>query len=126
MPVQAALTLNTKVYVPRGKTSDVASWALVGDATFGGATSIVQESVRGPSKDGIYRVRFTLDVPKAATADSACGCIGSILSEGYADIQIRVPATFTTAERQDLVDRIQSLVATSVFDVSVGGLEGSW
>lgn len=126
MPVQSALVLNTKSYAPRGRASDIASWALVGDTTFGGATSTVTESVRGPSKDGISRVRFTLDVPKAATADSACGCIGSITAEAYADIQVRVPSTFTTAERQDFVDRIQSLVATSVFDVSVSALEPSW
>lgn len=126
MAAQSNLTLNTKVYVPRGRNGDEAAWALVGDATFGGATSLVKESVRGPSKDGITRVRFTLDVPKAASADSACGCTGQVTAQGYADIQIRVPSTFTTAERQDFVDRIQALVATSVFDVSVGALEPSW
>jgi hypothetical protein len=126
MAAQGNLTLNTKVYVPRGRNGDEAAWALVGDATFGGATSTVKESVRGPSKDGITRVRFTLDLPKAASADSACGCVGQITAQGYADIQIRVPSTFTTAERQDFVDRIQALVATTVFDVSVGALEPSW
>jgi hypothetical protein len=126
MPVQSAITLNTKVYNPRGKTNDVSSWALVGDATFGGATSVVQESVRGPSKDGVYRVRFTLNIPKAATADSTCACVGQILGQGIADISIAVPSGFTAAERQDFVDRIQALVATSVFDVAVGALEPSW
>lgn len=127
MPVQASMTLNAKAYLPRGRDPDGSSlWALVGDTTFGGATSQVKESVRGPSKDGIWRVRWTLDVPKAATDDSSCACIGQEIGRGFADIQIRVPATFTTAERQDFVDRLQAMVATSVFDVSTSALEGSW
>lgn len=126
MPAQASISLNTKVYNPRGKTNDVASWALVGDATFGGATSTLTESVRGPSKDGIYRTRWSLSVPKAAAADSACGCVGQIMATGDADIQIRIPISFTTAERQDFVDRIQSAVASAVFDDSVAKVEGSW
>jgi len=126
MPVQSNLTLNTKVYAPRGKTNDIASWALVGDTTFGGATSTVTESVRGPSKDGINRVRFHLDVPKAADEDSACACVGQVLGRATADVNVVVPSSFTTAERQDLADRIQSLVAASIFDSAVGDLEGSW
>ncbi len=126
MPAQSSLTLNTKVYVPRGKTNDVATWALVGDATFGGATSTVTESVRGPSKDGIYRTRWTLGAPKAAAADSACACTGQAIGTGDADIQIRIPSSYTTAERQDFVDRLQALVALAVFDSSISALEGSW
>jgi hypothetical protein len=126
MPVQATLVLNTKNYLPRGRNGDVASWQLVGDTTFGGATSTYQESVRGPSKDGINRIRHQLVVPKAAAADSACGCVGQVLAQADADIQIRMPSTFTTAERQDFVDRLQAAVATSVFDVSISALEPSW
>jgi hypothetical protein len=126
MAAQGNLTLNTKVYTPRGKTGDVANWQLYGDTTFGGASSAVSESVRGPTKDGVSRVHWKVSVPKAAAADSACACTGEVTSLGIADIQITVPNNFTTAERQDLVDRIQSLVATSTFDDSVAKLESSW
>jgi len=126
MPAQASMTLNSKVYTPRGTDSGISKWALVGDTSFGGATSTVSESVRGPSKDGIWRIRWTFDVPKAADDDSTCACTGQILGTAGADIQIRVPNTFTLAERQDFVDRLQAAVATSVFDVSVSSLEGSW
>lgn len=126
MSAQGNLTLNTKVYNPRGKTGDVASWALVGDATYGGAPSSVTESVRGPSKDGVSRVRFKLDVPKAATADSACGCAGSVIATGSADVNIIVPTNFTAAERLDFCLRIQALVANAVFTAAVSNLEGSW
>jgi hypothetical protein len=126
MPAQSALTLNTKVYNPRGRTNDIAQWALVGDTSFGGATSVVTESVRGPSKDGIYRSRWTVNVPKAAEADSTCACIGQAIGTGDVDISFRIPSSFTSSERADFVDRVQALVALAVFQSSVGDLEGSW
>lgn len=126
MAQQGVITLNTKAYNPRGKSGDVATWALVGDTSFGGATSLVTESVRGPSKDGIYRVRFTLAVPKAAAEDSSCACVGQELGSGHADIQIRMPTAFTSAERQDFADRVQGLVANAIFDAAVAVLEPAW
>lgn len=126
MAAQGNLTLNTKVYAPRGKTGNVAAWALVGDATFGGATSNVTESVSAPTKAGINRVQINLVVPKAAAADSACACIGQEIGKGAAYIQVDVPNVFTTAERQDFCDRIQALVANAIFDAAIANLEGAW
>lgn len=126
MPSQASITLNTKVYTPRGTQNGISTWALAGDATFGGAQSSVTESVRGPLSNGNYRTRWVVDVPKNATADSACACTGQLLGKGKADIVIDIPSSFTAAERQDFVDRLQALVALSVFDVSVATPEGSW
>lgn len=127
MPVQANLTLNTKVYAPRGKTSgDIANWALVGDATFGGASSIVTERVVGPSKEGVNRVTFKLTIPKAAAADTSCACVGEVIATGLCNIEVVVPAAFTAAERADFRQRIQGLVANAIFTASVDNLEGSW
>jgi hypothetical protein len=126
MASQSNLTLNTKVYTPRGKQGDVASWVLAGDATFGGATSVVQESVRGPSKDGLNRVRFKVDVPKAADAASACACPGQEIGRGIADIQIVIPQAFTAAERDDFTKRIQAVVANAIFAAASTNLEGAW
>jgi len=126
MAAQGNLTLNTKVYNPRGKTGDVAAWALVADATFGGATSIVQESVRGPSKDGVFRVRFKLDVPKAADASSSCACIGQEIGRGIATVDIVVPTAFTAAERDDFTKRIQGIVANAIFSAASTNLEPAW
>lgn len=126
MPVAASLTLNTKVYTPRGTQQGVTSWALAGDTTFGGAMSTVSESVRGPTGNGANRTRWVVAVPKAATDDTSCGCKGTILGTGKADIVIDVPLNFTAAERLDFVKRVQALVALSVFDVSVSVPEGSW
>lgn len=126
MATQGTLTLNTKAYTPTGKTGDVAGWRLAGDSTFGGAFSSVNVSVRGPNKDGRYVTRFLLKVPKAATTDSACGCAGTILDEGIADIQIRVSGLFTAAERTDFRTRLQNLVASAVFTAAIDNLEGAW
>jgi hypothetical protein len=126
MAAQGTLTLNTKAYLPRGKTGDVAAWALVGDATFGGATSAVTESVRGPSKEGVYRVQFKLEIPKAATTDSACACTGQELGKGIANVDLTVPSVFTAAERADYCDRLQALVANAIFDAAVANLEPAW
>lgn len=126
MPAQSSLTLNTKVYTSRGTQNGISNWTLQGDATFGGAPSTVTESVRGPLSDGTNRTRWVMSVPKAASADTACGCTGAIVGTAKADIVISVPASYTAAERQDFVDRLQALVALSVFDVSVATPEGSW
>lgn len=126
MPAQASITLNTKVYTPRGTQNGVSTWALVGDTTFGGAVSTVTESVRGPLSDGSYRTRWVFEAPKNATVDSSCACIGQSLGKAKADLVITFPSGFTAAERQDYVDRFQALIALSVFDVSVATPEGSW
>lgn len=126
MPAQASITLNTKVYTPRGTQNGISTWSLAGDTTFGGAQSDVTESVRGPLANGLYRTRWVLALPKVATADTACSCVGAILGKGKADVTIDIPTSFTAAERQDFVDRLQALIALSVFDVSVSTPEGSW
>lgn len=126
MAAQGTLTLNTKAYTPRGKRGDVASWALAGDATFGGATSIVTESVRGPSKPGVTRVLFKMDVPKAADAATACACIGDEIGRNIAVIDLTISATFTAAERDDFTKRVQALVANAVFSAAATNLEGAW
>lgn len=126
MPSQSTLTLNTKAYAPRGKSGDIATWALAGDTTFGGATSTVTESVRGPSKDGVTRIRFKLDVPKAASENSSCACIGQNIGTGIATVELVIPSGFTATERADFTDRIQGLVANAVFTAAGDNLEGSW
>lgn len=126
MPVQANITLNTKVYTPRGAQGGIATWALVGDTTFGGAQSNLTESVRGPDSSGMNKTRWMLTVPKVADANSTCACIGQELSRGKADIRIDVPANFTSTEKADFAARIQALVALSIFGSSVSVPEGSW
>lgn len=126
MPVQGTLTLNTKAYTSRGTQNGISSWALAGDASFGGALSIVTESVRGPLQEGRTRIRFVVTAPKAATEDTSCGCAGTITGTAKADVVIDFPGNFTAAERQDFRLRVQGLVANAVFTAACDNLEGSW
>lgn len=127
MAAQSNLTLNTKVYAPRGKNAgDIATWALVGDSTFGGATSLVTERVAGPSKEGVTRVTFKITLPKAASADTSCACVGGEIGKGIATVEVVIPSQFTSAERSDFALRIQGLVANAVFTAAVANLESSW
>lgn len=127
MAAQSAVVLNTKSYAPRGKDSgNIATWALVGDTTFGGATSILSERVTGPDKDSRYKVSFKLVVPKAASEASACACPGQELDRAFVDVVVTVPAGFSAAERDDLRLRSQGLVAHAIFTAAVANLEGAW
>lgn len=126
MPAQASITLNTKVYTPRGTQQGVSTWALAGDSTFGGGVSIATESVKGPNDKGMTRTRWILNLPKLATADSPCACTGGSLGGAKFEVIVDQSSSLTAAERQDAVDRFQALVALSVFDLSVSTPEGSW
>lgn len=126
MAAQTALVLNTKSYAPRGKENSIAKWALVGDTTFGGATSVVTLSVGEPSKEGVSRVRVRVSIPKAAAADSACACTGEVLSTGLLDATVLVPANYTGAERTDLRTRIKDFFGSAVFTAAIDSLESAW
>lgn len=127
MAAQGNITLNSKVYHPRGKSGDISKWVLTGDTDYGSAASSLTESVRDPStKDANNRIRFHLDLPLAATADSTCSCTGTILGTASCDIYVVIPQGFTQAQRDDLLARIQDLVADAVFESAVSNLEGSW
>lgn len=126
MAAQGNVTLNTKVYAPRGKRGDVAKWTLAGDASFGGANSDLSLSVRGPSKLGVSRVLLKLDTPKAATTDSACGCAGTIVAQAIGAVDVTIPTSFSAAERLDFSLRLQAAVAHAIFTAATSNLEGAW
>ncbi|DAD51001.1 TPA_asm: coat protein [ssRNA phage SRR6960540_1] len=126
MPVMSSVTLNSKAYQPRGRDGDVAKWALVGDASFGGATSTITESVRGPSKDGVNRVQFKLTIPKAAASDSACACTGQKLNQAIFNIEGVIPDQWTAAEREDAQLRATALAASTFFVAAVKDLNPAY
>lgn len=128
MSAQSTINLNTVPHNPRGTESGISTWAGPSDSgDFGGGLARLTESVRGPLADGSYRIRFQYRVPKLATADSACGCIGTILGKvnGF-DLTFDVSGALTAAERQDLRKRFQSLATSQVLVDAVDSLTGSW
>ena len=125
MATQATITLNTVPYVPSGTNGNVAAWRNLQDPNMKGLTTL-RESVNGPSKEGVFRVRWKLDLPKVAEDASPCACPGDVQSTGMIDIVMIVPASWTAANRTDFRTRIQNLVTNAAFVASVDNLEGSW
>lgn len=126
MAAQTALVLNTKSYAPRGKTGEIASWALVGDTTFGGAQSTFSLRVAGPNGQGNYTITEKLIVPKAASEDSSCACVGTELARGEFNASFRVPVGFTAAERDDFTKRCQAAIAHAITTAAATNLEPAW
>ena len=127
MAVQGNLTLNTKVYTPRGRQPNgpIMQWGLI-DTGFGSGFTTVEESVVGPDAKGAYRAKWKLVVPKLATADSACACTGGELGRTTVNIEVVSNSAFTTADLTDIGLRVKDLVATAPFQVSVNTHEPSW
>lgn len=127
MATQSAITLNTIVHNPRGTQGGISTWANTGSTTFGGGTATLTESVRGPDASGNTRVRFLYTVPKLATTDSSCGCIGTPLGKpARFEIIADIPSQLTAAERDDLRLRFQGLAAHAIVTVGMKDLEPSW
>lgn len=125
MPVQANITLNSVVYSPRGRDANGNSgWA--NTALSASHPRMITESIRGPGQNGVHRVMFKLVLPKVVGESDECGCVGDLKSTSIATIEVVIPSNFTLAEREDLAAQIQALVATTVFETAVEGLEGSW
>lgn len=126
MPAQSSLTLNTKVYAPRGTQGGLSSWAHSG-ASLGGGNSALTESVRPYNSEGNAIVRWLLTAEKLAAADSACACTGAPLGDpARVDTRASFPRSFTETERLDLYDRYVAEVNTPAFKASFVQLEGSW
>jgi hypothetical protein len=127
MAQQTALTLDGAAYNPRGVSGGIATWGVMPDTDFGGGLALLTERVQGPHpKTGQTRVLFSFQVPKLLGADSACGCAGDVASTAYANVEVVIPGNFTAAERVNLRQRIQALVAATPFNLAIDSLEPSW
>lgn len=67
-------------------------------------------------------VAWKLTVPVTVTEDSTCGCIGDVLRSTIVDVSVRFDRGATSAERADVLARIQDLVLTTQFVGSVNSL----
>ena len=125
MSAQSVVTLNTHAYNPRGVDGGVAKWVNPTNSS-GSSVDSLTESVRGPNTNGNTRVQFKLSIPKIATADTACSCVGANLGTAVANIDVLIPGSFTAAERENLQLSIKALVGDAIFVSAVKNLEGSW
>lgn len=123
MAQSAAITLNSVVYSPRGTQNGITTWAAPMGAN--GELSTLTQSLRGPLDNNNYRARGVLKLPVAREDDSPCGCAGSILGEGIANLTIDIPSTLSPAERADYLARVRAYVASSTFG-DLFSFEGTW
>lgn len=125
MSAQANVTLNSVVYTPGGTNNGVAKWTNRSGG-FGTSFSNILEKFVTPAKSPVVRIEFDLDVPIVATEDSACSCAGDLLRTSTVKISVWVPAASTSAERLDLLTRIQNLVAATPFTDAVHNLDPAY
>lgn len=125
MPTQTSLTLSTRVYTPAGTTGGVSSWRYNDDTIYHGV-SLITESVRGPSKEGVNRVVFKMDIPRVQADDSACGCTGNVLDKAICRVEFVIPSGWSKTLRQEFLARFQDLAQSVPFEAAVENLEGSW
>ena len=115
--MSTTITLNAKAYIWSGfNLNQFGTWRYTGSgvsAGFSYLTSKVESTKKGST------VRWNLAVPKLATEASSCTCPGGLLGTNYVRILIDTWAGATTADRDDLLKQIRSLVLTTDFGNSI-------
>lgn len=126
MPIQAVMTLDGVAFNPAGVAGDVARWV---DRSAGVATgwkNLDNSVVRTNNKERNFRVTWNIKAPVIATEGSECVCVGDTLRTDVVSVIGTFHPTSTLAERQNALDRLVALVATTAFQTSFLNLEGSW
>jgi hypothetical protein len=123
MPGFNNVTLNTKVYGPENINSGIASYVYRGTGIPTGFARLTA-SVKAPTGNAAtYRVRWDLKLPVVASESSSCSCVGDLLRQSVASLDFVLARTSTTAERQELLDQLDDLVANADFRASILNLE---
>lgn len=124
MAAQATLTLDTKVYNPRGVNAGIAKWVFTPDTEFGSSNAVATLSL----SDGktVNRIKAKLELPNLATDDTACGCAGTTTYSGLIAIDVVLPYQMTSAQRLAAYNRLVSLVSSTDFSKAVKDLEPVW
>jgi hypothetical protein len=109
-----SIVLNSKTYNPDGFDSNGVSNYSERSA---GVPSGFSGLAFGQTRTDMYvKGTVRLTIPIVATTDSDCSCAGAPLRVSRLRLELEEPVTGTLAERQDLLDRIQDLVATAQFE----------
>jgi hypothetical protein len=122
MSAQANLSLNSVTFVPTGVSGRVAGWIYRSDGVPSGFQEV---SISLPNPSGtakVYRLTAKLSVPTVQAEDTDCACAGDVLRTGNVTIEALLPLTSTTAERTDLLEKLQDLVADTQFVSAIENL----
>jgi hypothetical protein len=116
------ITLNSKVYGNVGFNQN--SQFVYSEKSAGvpaGFSYLTAKAATGTGKSD-STVKWNLSLPIVAATDSDCTCAGDVLRGYYAKIEVTIPSGSTAAERDDVLKRIQSLVAAAQFTASINDL----
>lgn len=117
-----AITLNAKAYNFAGFNNVSQSVYKYTGGGLPSSFSYLTSKVNTGTGKADSTARWNLSVPHVATADSACGCEGTVLGTDYVRIELSVAPITTAAERTDLWTRLRDLVASAEFKASVESL----
>lgn len=119
-----SIVLNTKTYNYDGFTPQALS--MYTERSSGVATGFSALTARvesgNISSGAKTKVRWKLKVPVIQAEASECACPGEILREAIVDLVVTFDPKCTSAERTDILDRLQDLVLTPEFTGSVTSL----
>lgn len=111
--MSTTITLNAKAYIWSGfNPNQFGTWRYVGNgvpAGFSYLTSKVESTKKAST------VRWNLAIPHLATEASSCSCPGGLLGTDYVRIHADLWPGSTTADRDDVLKQIRSLVLTDDF-----------
>ena len=113
------IVLNTLTYVGTGILNGISQWWERSKSLVNAFSLLTNRISYNPSKTV---VAWKLTVPVVREADSACGCAGEVVRTTIADIVIRFDRNATAAERLDVKERIEDLVASTQFASSITDL----
>lgn len=112
------ITLNTKLYAWRGYLGKIAQW-VYGSTGVPTAANPLTASVDVPADitdpNASYRVKWKLKMPTTQAEATECACPGTVLRNQILDIVFTASASGTTAERQEMLDQLDDLVADTQF-----------
>lgn len=125
MAQQANVTLNTVVYAPGGTDKGISAWTNRSGG-YGSSFTHLKEEFVEPTKGDVVRMKFSLDVPIVAAADSVCGCAGTLLRTSTVQISAWIPRSSTATERTDFYNRLKDLVLAAPVSNGIQNLEPTW
>lgn len=115
----STIVLNSLNYVGTGIQNGISHWWERSLGLVNAFSSLTARVAYNPTKTV---VAWKLTVPVVQGDDSACGCAGEVVRTTIVDVSVRFDRGATSAERADVLLRLQNLVLKPEFTGSVSNL----
>lgn len=118
-----SLTLNTKVFSFDGVVNAIATFSNRLAGIVAGFKTVTASVRIASSETEKSRITWKAGFPVVAEEETACACPGKALRRLDADINVRLDAGATVAERTDFALSLKDLVASPEFQASIINLQ---